>query len=131
MWEGMVELPVGVGEITVRLAVVRDDSQGGEGEGEGDHGPGPGPGSSAASPTSAASPKSPLSPKRTWTLVKFAKHAHVIRLAGDRPLDVVATCAWVDASHPGGVLGASAFSGVFGSGRADDHDDHDDHGDPL
>jgi len=116
VWEGMMELPVGVGEITVRLAVVRDDSQGVEGEGEGDHGPG----------SSAASPKSPLSPKRTWTLVKFAKHAHVIRLAGDRPLDVVATCTWVDASHPGGVLGASAFSGVFGSGKAADHDDDDD-----
>jgi len=51
-----------------------------------------------------------------WTLVKYAKETHTIRL-GDVPLDVFATCTWVDASHPGGLLGATAFANVFCEAR--------------
>ena len=117
-WEGVVEVPVGVTEVTVRLAVVKDVNESSErssrdGRGlENRRGGGKwslpsSPSSSSASPSSAPSPSPP-----PWTLIKYATETHVIRL-GNVPSDVVATCAWVDESHPGGVLGAAAFSGVF------------------
>lgn len=123
IWEGVVEVPVGVAEVVVRLAVVQDSMKDGRDTQEEATIPTAMSSllasASPSFPSSPSSPSSPLSPRSPtpvrnpeWTLVKYAKETHTIRL-GDVPLDVFATCTWVDASHPGGVLEAAAFANVF------------------
>ncbi len=127
IWEGVVEVPVGVAEVVVRLAVVRDSGKdGGEKQEEVTIPTAMSSLLTSASPSFPSSPSSPSSPRSPrsptpvrnpeWTLVKYAKETHTIRL-GDMPLDVFAMCTWVDASHPGGVLEATAFANVFCEGN--------------